>query len=829
MSLQKYNEKRNFNQTTEPSGKVKGSKDKVIFVVQKHKASHLHYDFRLELNGVLLSWAVPKGPSLNPDDKRLAVLVEEHPYDYKDFEGSIPKGNYGAGTVIVWDNGTYLPSGIQKDDAQLVLTNQFNKGHLSIILKGKKLKGAFSLVRIKGKESTNWLLMKKEDQHSTTKNVLLQDKSIISNKSIEQLEQLKTDAVETISEEVAFSQPMFATPTDKAFNSEEWIFENKYDGYRIIAVVNDGNTELYSRNNNSYSDDFKSLISELNTIAHNTVLDGEVVLENEQGSHSFADLQNYSKNSKGILKYYIFDILNLDGNDTTTLPLHNRKELLEMLLKKYALKNSILAPYLKGEGIKRLQQAIDEKSEGIIAKKFDSTYQTGKRSNEWLKIKLVQQEEAIIIGFTEPSGSRNYFGALLLGQYFGKELKYIGKCGTGFTEKLLKELHAKMNPIITNSSSLIKKPTLKEDVIWIKPDLVCQVKFTEWTKKKHLRHPVFLGLRADKSSSEIVNDSEKSNYNEIHATFEKSYLNTENKDNLEVKIGTAKLQLTNQNKIYFPESGITKGAMIEYYNQISNFILPYIENRPQSLNRYPNGIDKPAFYQKNIDIEKVPSWLQTKKVYSESNNDEINYLICNDKQTLLYLANLGCIELNPWSSQLCRLNNPDWAIIDIDPANENFKNVVKTALVVKEVLDELEAPCYCKTSGATGMHVYIPLHAKYNYETVKIFANLIALEVQSRVPQITTLERSIKKREGKIYIDHLQNRRGQTIAAPYCVRPQPSATVSTPLEWSEVTFDLKPTQFTINSVLSRFEEKGDLWKGVLTETADIEKIMKKMI
>lgn len=495
-----------------------------------------------------------------------------------------------------------------------------------------------------------------------------------------------------------------------------------------------------------------------------------------------------------------------------------------MLLKKEKLSNVIYSEHIATKGIDFFKLAEKNKTEGIMAKKANSTYLVGKRSDDWLKVKISQQEEAIIVGITEPKNSRAYFGALLLGQYVGKDLKFIGKCGTGFTEASLKELYGKFKPLFIDDSPVAQKVPLRDKIQWMEPKLVCQVKFTEWTQDKHLRHPVYLGLRIDKKANEVKSVKSKS----VETNKKQSAAKKETENDYDLKVGKTTLHLTNQNKVYFPDDGITKGDIVNYYNEVADLILPYLKDRPQSMNRFPNGINGPSFYQKDLDLDKVPSWLKTKALYSESNNAEIDYLICNDKATLLYMANLGCIEINPWNSTLKKVDNPNWIVIDIDPTKEEFNEVARTALVVKEVMDELNTDCFCKTSGATGLHVYIPLGAKYGYDTVKIFAELVAHEVQSRLPETTTLERSIKKRNHKIYIDFLQNRKGQTLAAPYSVRPKPGATVSTPLEWDEVNENLSPSQFTIFNVMERFKEKGDLWKPVLGKGADIKSILKKM-
>lgn len=834
MSLTRYNEKRNFDQTAEPEGKPAKSDNKLIFVVQKHAASHLHYDFRLEMDGVLKSWAVPKGPSLDPTVKRLAMMVEDHPYSYKDFEGNIPEGNYGAGNVIVWDNGTYEPADKNyKTTAENKLKADLHKGHLSFILKGKKLKGEFALVKLRGKQENAWLLIKKEDKYASEEDILKKNKSVISKSTLEALEKKSAKTHDTkkkaptktkqavTPDEAEFLSPMLAKLSEKPFDDADWIYENKYDGYRAVAVINPPDVQLFSRNKLSFNTDFKPIAESLKKMGHIAVLDGEIVVENASGRSEFQLLQNYIKKGSGTLKYYVFDLLSLDGNDITQLPLVERKQLLKMLIEKQKLPNVFYSEHIAGSGTQLWERAIKNKAEGIVAKKADSAYATGERNGDWLKIKLSQQEEAIIIGITAPKKSRSHFGALLLGQYQGKELRFIGKCGTGFTEETLSELYATFQPYLTNVSPLSEKPKLADKIFWMKPHFVAQIKFTEWTQDKHLRHPVFLGLRKDKSVKEVTFPIEA-------RTAENDKPKGKMENDYDLKVGKATLHLTNQNKIYFPKDGITKGDVVNYYKEVASLILPYLKNRPQSMNRFPNGITGPSFYQKNIDVDKSPSWLHTESIFSESNNAHIDYLICNDKQTLLYMANLGCIEMNPWNSTLKKIDNPDWVVIDIDPEKEDFAEVVRTALTVKEVLDELEADCYCKTSGATGLHVYIPLGAKYDYDTVKIFAELIAHEVQARLPETTSLERTIKKRGHKIYIDFLQNRKGQTLAAPYSVRPKPGATVSTPLEWGEVNSKLSPSLFTIKNVMKRFDKKGDLWKPVLGKGVDIAKILKKL-
>jgi bifunctional non-homologous end joining protein LigD len=878
MGLEKYTEKRNFRTTSEPEGKKVESTSYLAFVVQKHAASRLHYDFRLEFEGVLKSWAIPKGPSMNPNEKRLAVMVEDHPYEYKDFEGHISEGNYGAGNVIVWDNGFYTTmDGGEKEEIIKNIGAGLLKGHLAIRLEGKKLHGEFDLVRLKGKDDNAWLLIKKKDSYADTeKDILEEDKSVLSNTTLEELEKLspkrKAEGTKRSKpskkpepESVEFHEPMLAEKVKKPFDNKDWIFEVKYDGYRIEAVITQQAVNLFSRNRISYTSKFGTIIDDLRKIQHSAVLDGEVVIEDSNGRSDFQLLQNYQKTGKGTLKYYVFDLLNLDGKDITQLKLVERKELLKMLLEKYTFEHVFYAGHVPEHGVSYFELAESNNWEGIMGKKADSPYRTGKRSGEWLKIKRTLEEEAIILGITEPKGSRMHFGAILLGKYTGGTLKYVGNCGTGFAAQDLKDLYTLFEPSFTSTAPVSEKIIASDKVQWMKPAFVAQVKYTEVTQDGHLRHPVFLGLRDDKTIRDLkkedggLQDSEgkddksqeskdpagktTASKKEVQANLElmndktttkkepgspdKNSSAGSPKNNVDIHVGEVTLHLTNRQKLYFPQDNVTKGDLIDYYAEVAGMMVPYLKDRPQSMNRFPNGIRGASFYQKDLDLKSTPSWVKTEKIYSESNNKEIDYLICNDTPTLLYMANLGCIEINPWNSTIHHPDKPDWMVIDLDPETTDFKQVVRTALTVRKVLEELDTEGYCKTSGATGLHIYIPLAARYEYESVRLFGQLVAEKVHALLPEITTVNRSLQKREHKIYIDYLQNSRGQTLAAPYSVRPMPGATVSTPLEWDEVTDKLSPSMFTVRNALQRFEKKGDLWKPVLGDGADIERIVIK--
>jgi len=892
MALTGYYKKREFRNTPEPRGAKKRSAGELIFVVQQHAASHLHYDFRLEMEGVLKSWAVPKGPSMNPGDKRLAMMVEDHPYDYKDFEGTIPAGNYGAGNVIVWDNGTYHAAGGAEDDEKALLAG-LKKGHISFVLEGKKLKGEFALIRMHGRGENAWLLVKKEDKYASEKDVLKKDRSVKTNRRLEELERAaprgvvkrkvekkdrpksrpqKTEPVAPKSKkkELEHLKPMLAEIGSGPFDREGWVFELKYDGYRALANISGGNVELYSRNDISFNDSYPEIAEELSKIQHTAILDGEIVVEDEQGRTGFQLLQNRGGDKSGVLKYYVFDLLHLNGYDLTQLPLVNRKELLKSLLSQVRLKNIHYSPHVQHFGVKFYKEATGKKAEGIMAKDGKSPYRLARRSKEWQKIRIHQEQEAVIVGFTEPRGSRKHFGSLLLAFHEGDEWVYAGNCGTGFNERMLKALYEKAKPYFTSQSPLRERVRTSTPVQWLEPHLVCQVKFSEWTGDGRMRHPVFLGLREDKSAEEVVRElppgtngkqrvkarsvkpkatakskkaavkketAEKKNAAEKKSTAEKK--NPAGKKNAgekkakkaagyELKLGKVTLQMTNPDKIYWPKEGYRKGDLVAYYDRIAPLILPYLEDRPQSMHRFPNGIDGGSFFQKDVDTDKSPSWLHTEKIYSESNKEYIDYLICNDKATLLYMANLGCIEINPWNSRLGAIDKPDWVVIDLDPEEIAFKEVVRAALGVRELMDELEMECYCKTSGASGLHVYIPLGAKYTYDETKSFAELIANLVHKRMPATTSVVRSPAKRKKKVYLDFLQNRRGQTLAAPYSVRPKPGATVATPLRWEEVNDKLDPSRFTMQTIFSRIEKLGDIWKPALGKGADILKALKKM-
>lgn len=872
MSLGKYNQKRDFKKTAEPKGIKRDSKGALRFVVQKHAASHLHYDFRLEIDGVLVSWAVPKGPSGNPADKRLAMHVEDHPMDYIDFEGTIPKGEYGGGTVMVWDIGTYEPEGeIPASKQNAAMKKQHADGSIKIVLHGEKLKGSWALVEMHGRGENQWLLIKHKDEFSGT-DIEYDPYSILTKRDFDAIakgnevwksnrsqkiksesEDKKTEQKSQKSKPRTFKehaqnenseftsqdltdakklqkfptdwQPQLATLADEPFDNDEWLFEVKFDGYRALAGIKKNQVELTSRNGISFNQKYAEIVAALEAIDTDMILDGEIVVEDSKGKSHFQWLQNLDENPKrGTLKLYVFDILYFQGYDLRALELIQRKKILKAVLPK--LKNIVYSEHTIGDGIKAFRTAEKKGGEGIIAKKITSKYHTAKRTKDWLKIKVEQQQEMVIGGFTEPSGSRVGIGALLCGYHDGKELKYSGKVGSGYTQTILKDLRKKLDKLERKTCPFTTTPKEK-NVHWVKPELVAQIKFSEFTETGSMRHPVYLGLRDDKKSADVVIEKPKVEADEISASNTKSVKKTKaNKQEpkMDKDIDGGRVEFTNLDKIFWPKEKLTKGDVVAYYDKVADYILPYLKDRPESLRRTPDGLKSEGFFQKNV-AGTVPKWIRTKKIKSDSASESIEWLLCQDKETLLFLANYGCIEINPWSSRVGSLNNPDYIIFDLDPKGAPMKNIVTTALKVKEILDSLKVPAYIKTSGGNGLHVFIPVKPKYTYEQTREFSHLVSQMVHRDLPKITSLERMPAKRKGKVYLDFLQNGKGKTMASIYSLRPREGAGVSTPLDWDEINEQLDLKKFNIHTVPKRLEEKGDLWENFFKDAIDLKKLL----
>jgi bifunctional non-homologous end joining protein LigD len=509
--------------------------------------------------------------------------------------------------------------------------------------------------------------------------------------------------------------------------------------------------------------------------------------------------------------YYVFDILYYDGHDLMDEPLMKRKAFLQQTLPQ--LPHIAYADHLKTHGIAMFRQTTQLGLEGIMAKKADSPYKMGGRSKSWLKMKSMKRQEVVIGGFTRPKGMRNHFGALLIGVYKGRKLTYVGHVGGGFDEDSLESIYKLLKPLEIEDCPFETKPQTNTPATWVKPKILAEVTFSEWTKDDIMRHPIFIGLREDKKAEEVEKE-------------DSSTLN-QRKTSKAKPVDEQDLEFSNLSKIFWPKEKYTKRDLINYYREVAPIILPYLKDRPESLLRYPNGIFGKSFYQKDASLLNV-DWIPTIPVYSDSNQKEIEYLLCQNKATLLYLANLGCIDLNPWNSRVGSLENPDYLLIDLDPEEADFSAVIQTALTCRTVLEQLDIPSFPKTSGATGMHIYVPLGAQYSYEQTRQLAELLCIQVHAKIPDITSLKRSPKDRHGLVYLDYLQNRVGQTLASVYSVRAKPGATVSTPLLWSEVNKKLRPTQFTIKNTMNRIHKHGDLFKGVLGTGIDMGKVLGKI-
>ena len=933
MGLTLYKKKRRFNETPEPEGKEKSSKGFLRFVIQKHDASHVHYDFRLEMEGVLKSWAVPKGPSLNPADKRLAMQVEDHPYDYRNFEGVIPAGNYGGGTVIVWDEGTYEPmeaEGLNRKEQEKLLLKQLYSGNLKIRMHGKKIKGDFALFQMKGRGERSWILVKKNDGFASEEDITENEKSVKSGKTLVQVakangttvnhpeahgkengskaqtaagktvqllsktqrkiagkkgakKSAKSSATESINKKKAGSVkelagesfslvhksgmptdviPMLASLIDEPFDNDDWIFEIKWDGYRAVAYCNGKNVELISRNLTSFTEKYGPVTQAFKQLKLKAVFDGEIVAVDEKGLAVFQSLQNW-QNTPVQLKYFVFDIIWLNGYDLTRIPLIERKRILREII---PADDEIIkySDHVVGKGKEFFEVAVSQGLEGIMAKKANSIYQVDKRTENWVKIKVNLRQEVIIAGFTQPRNSRKFFGSLLLGLYDGNELIYVGHTGSGFNTKSLEQIYNKLQPLVINECPFQRCPKGNMPVTWVKPKLVCEIKFAEWTKDRIARQPIFMGLRVDKKAKDVTFEksvninmmkkaatekktapkkssnkpAKKSSTAKTAGAKKKSVKSTAKTSNQQIDLNEGvdqqivlngnELKLTNLNKLYWKKEKFSKGDMINYYLRVAPYMLPYMLNRPQSLNRHPNGIDGPNFFQKD-QRGKLPGWMQTHEDFSESTNETIEYLVCSNEATLIYMANLGCIEMHPWHSRSQSWQNPDWCLIDLDPDKPNtFDQVMEVAKVVKQVLDSIGADAMVKTSGSSGIHIYIPLGARYDYDQSKQLAELVVTLVNHELPDLTSVERSPSKRKGKIYLDFLQNRQTQTAAAPYSLRPKPGVPVSTPLDWSELKKGLSPTTYNARNIFDRLKVEGDLFKPVLGKGINLEKVLSKL-
>ncbi|HUP03593.1 MAG TPA: DNA ligase D [Bryobacteraceae bacterium] len=872
MPLEEYSAKRRFENTPEPPPSLGSSPGGNYFCVQRHDATRLHYDFRLEIGGVLKSWAVPKGPTLDPAARHFAAHVEDHPLEYGSFEGNIPKGNYGAGSVMLWDRGWFELLGDAGGAEQMA------RGDLKFRLHGEKLNGDFALVLMRGRGKGNeWLIIKKRDAFATPGwDVESQAHSVLSGRTQEEIarnlparkDKRKTagpsDRVweskparrasaaapaaaappaRTRRKKPSFDiaalkgarkaempgvfEPMKATLAGQPPNGEDWLFEIKWDGVRALAYIDREELRLVLRSGQRSERQYPELAAiPHNVAAGQAILDGEIVALDPKGASRFHLIQpriaNTDPNAIAHLTrsapvvYYAFDLLYAEGYDLRGAALADRRRALEALVTPdQTLRISAAFP---GAGRDLLEAARAHELEGIVGKRAASVYES-RRSREWVKVKIANEQEFAIGGFTEPQGNREFFGALVLGVYEEGELRWAGNVGTGFDAKLLAAIYARLKPLVTGACPFAERPKPDRGMTWVRPELACQVKYAEWTPDNRLRAPVFVGLREDVPGRHARRESA--------AIGTAEFLPPDAKESLR-EIDGHSLKFTNLPKLFYPDEGYAKRDVLNYYAAIAGLILPYLKDRPLSLKRYPDGIKKEYFFQKNV-ADKFPPWLRTQSIPSDHAGKPITFAFAQDRASLLYLVNLGCIDQNPWMSRAPALENPDFILIDLDPYECPFDKIVDAALLVKRTLDRIGLAGYPKTTGGDGMHIYIPVAPVYSYEQTRTFAELISRLAIAEQPDLFTTPRAVEKRKkGRVYFDYLQNGYSKTISAPYVLRAYPGAPVATPLEWSEVKHGLRPAQFHIGNARERFAEKGDVFAGVLENPQRMEDALARL-
>ena len=872
--LEEYKKKRRFDRTPEPPGEPEAAKAVPVgkpasagrptrlpkpklpqleirpgaehgdtFVVQKHSATRLHYDFRLAIDGTLKSWAVPKGPSQSHADKRLAVMTEDHPLDYANFEGNIPQGNYGAGTVMVWDRGTFRVEG------DLDALTQLAKGEIKFRLNGEKLQGSFVLVKLKKSEKGNeWLMIKHKDAAEDSKwNIDEHDGSALTGRTLEEIKEelppkrplFPINPVELQGAHKAAMpsrlEPMLSTIADRPFSDPNWLFEIKWDGVRALAWIDGGALTLRSRNAIDITQRYPELASLSDAFAaRQVIVDGEIVALDAQGRSDFQRLQERMHVrapgelllSQMPVVYYIFDLLFCDGYDLRKSPLLERKQLLQRLL--HASERFRYSDHQLEHGKELFELAKGSGLEGIVAKRVDSLY-VSERSSSWVKLKVTQTVDAVVGGWTAPRTAAIPFGSLLLGLYEGKKLRFVGHVGSGFDAKKLQDLSSKLKELAASSCPFDAVPETNEKPSWVSPTLVARVKFSGWTQEHSLRHPVFIALREDARPTDCQWENEVAPAASAAAPAvvrapdvvgrvlsTKTQIEDElfkgRTETVTIELDGKRLRLSNLNKIYFPESGYTKRNLLAYYYRIADFILPFLRDRALVLRRYPDGIKGQAFFQKDVR-EGLPDWFKTVPVDSEHRGEEIHYATASDHASLLFLTGLGCIDHNPWSNRIADMEHPDYFFFDLDPSDgTDFSVVVTIAQALHKSLEELQLAHFLKTSGATGFHIYVPVEPIYTYEQLRTFGEIVARGITAQHPNLVTSERIVARRPaGRVLIDVQQNAHGRPLAAAYSVRAFPKAPVSAPVLPRELRSGLKPETLNIKTILARVKEKGDLW------------------
>ncbi|RMH12097.1 MAG: DNA ligase D [Gemmatimonadetes bacterium] len=826
--LKSYRAKRAASATPEPFG-GEASGGARLFVVQKHHARSLHWDLRLEMDGALESWAVPRGPSADPADKRLAMHVEPHPLEYADFEGVIPEGQYGAGPSICWDRGTWIEIPGDKHGLE--------HGKLLFELRGYKLRGLWTLVHTPRAGRNHWLLIKERDAYVDERGTeAFPDDSIYSGLLVDELpdpgaklaallERARGAGAREGAPAPGDVGLMLATARERPFSDDGWVFELKYDGYRLLAGRRRGEPLLLSRNGHDLTETFPEIARAVRGLPFDGVLlDGEVVVHDERGLPSFGRLQKRGRLQRRAdivraarelpASLYAFDLLTLDDLDLRGLPLTERKALLRDLLP--SVGPIRYSEHIRAQGEAMYRQVQEMRLEGIVAKKADAPYRGG-RSRAWYKIRTVRTDDFVVVGWTDPAGGRSGFGALHLAQWVDDELVYAGSVGTGFSDAALVALEARLEALAAEDGAPpCAGPCPKgRKHHWVRPELVAEVRFRELTEAGVVRHPSFVRLREDKRAEECVRQGVGEVLAEPVRVVDRA--------------PERHVPFTNLDKVFWPDAGYTKGDLIEYYRAVWPWMEPYLEDRCLVLTRYPDGIDGNSFYQKNAP-EWAPEWIRTVRVWSEGSERELDYFVVEDLESLLYVANSAAIVLHVWSSRVATLGQPDWCILDLDPKGAPFEHVVKVARLIRQVCEHIELPAFVKTSGSTGLHVLLPLGRAFTYEQSRMLGHLLANVVVAELPDIATVTRQVRAREGKVYVDYLQNGHGQLLVAPFSARPVPEAAVSTPLRWSEVKRGLDVRAHTIRTVPARMKRLrgGDPLLPVLDTRPDLAGALERL-
>ncbi len=833
-----YQRKRRFDGTPEPPGSLGPSEGGFRFFVQEHHARRRHWDFRLEMEGVLRSWALPKGPSLDPAVKRLALLVEDHPLEYGEFEGVIPAGNYGAGVVLLWDRGKY--SCREGDPVQA-----FRKGKLTLWLEGQRLRGEFHLVRTKRNHGRAWLLFKGKDEFAVPGYQLPEPRSIATGRTVEEVRQQglqsprNSHAQNQKPPQDPFPEPfapMLAETAPEPFDDPSWFFEPKWDGVRALAFVRREagavRVELFSRSDQPLGARYPELGAALADLAP-CVLDGEVIAPDEKGRPDFYRLQQrmhltdpaeIHRVAKTVpVRYVVFDVLYWQGRDLRALPFEERRKILESLPLQPPL---LLGHAVRGEGRALFAAVVAHGMEGVVAKRADAPYRPGVRSDCWRKVKVRHTEEAVVIGFTRGRGHRKgTFGALVLAQPAAHgSLMHVGQVGSGFKDQEAKKLRLRLEALRVPRCPVEAPPHFPQGVTWVRPELVVEVAHAGRTAEGKLRFPVFVRVRDDRTIKDLERPKE------------------------------LPFRFTNPDKLYFPELGLTKADVAAYYRAVAPWILPHLRDRPLVLTRYPEGIQGQSFFQK--DVPEAPAFVRTVRLWSQQGRRDVRSVLCDDETALLWLVQMGCIELHAWFSRVSPipgsrattrfagseeaiqgsvLNVPDFVVFDIDPflvpdgdpfpkrrgayepeySRRGFEGARQAALWLEETLSGLGLRSFVKTSGKTGLHVFVPVERRYTYRETHTFAKTVCTWLARQHPDALTVAWPVRDRVGKVFLDYNQNARGKTLAAPYSLRPTPHATVSVPVSWDELRAGFDPLLWTAKTVPDRLRQQGDPWADIL--------------